>query len=136
MKLVLHPRIPSEIAFNFWKGSKTKRQWMKGKCLSEKNLLEYLCCIWTTKEKNQTIFGAFKILFQKINYTSKWFWFHWLIEIKFHPIVTKYQPLHQIIIYRQIFKDSPLAIRICFTCISNMNSDQLSNFHWKCWFKL
>lgn len=104
----------------------------EGKVLIRKNLLEYLCCIWTTKEKNQTIFGAFKILFQKINYTSKWFWFHWLIEIKFHPIVTKYQPLHQIIIYRQFFKDSPLAIRICFTCISNMNSDQLSNFHWKC----
>lgn len=48
---------------------------MKGKCLSEKTYLNICAAseLPGTKEKNQTIFGAFKILFQKINYTSKWF---------------------------------------------------------------
>lgn len=48
---------------------------MKGKCLSEKTYLN-ICAAFELliiKEQNQTIFGAFKILFQKINYTSKWF---------------------------------------------------------------
>lgn len=65
MKLVLHPRIPSEIAFNFWKGSKTKRQRMKGKCLSEKTYLNICAASELLKKKTKQYLGHSKFYSKK-----------------------------------------------------------------------